>query len=318
VTATATTGPAAGTAQFDHRALLYRGADEYLAATTGFVRSALTGYDAVLVAVPGPRLDALRESLADVAGQVVFTDMAIAGRNPGRIIPKVLLGFAAEHPGRRVSIVGEPIRPGSTTVEYPACATHEALINTVFAGHDATILCPYDAGDLDEAAVDDAWRTHPVMIAGGARRPSDRYTDPLVAAASFNQPLPPAPDHAPGLAYFGAGELSLVRRFVVEHATAAGLTGDRLDDLVVAVNELAGNTVEHTSGPGRVSLWREDGHVVCQVSDAGHLTDPLAGRLPARPQAHGGQGLLLANYLCDLFRLHTGRDGTTIRLHLHL
>jgi anti-sigma regulatory factor (Ser/Thr protein kinase) len=307
--------PAIRRGRFDHPGLLYRDRGEYLAGTTGFVRAALAEDDPVLVAVPGPNLDLLRGALADVADRVRFADMAVAGRNPGRIIPGVLLAFAAAHPGRRVWIIGEPIWPGRTEFEYPACAAHEALINAVFVDRDAAILCPYDVAGLDGAAVRDAWRTHPVMVDGGARRPSGAYADPLVTAAGFNLPLPPVPPGAASMAYDSELRLAAVRRFVRGQADGV-LDTDRADDLVLAANELTANTIEHAAGGGRISVWAEPGRLACQIDDGGHLSDPLAGRIVPLPQTAGGRGLILANQLCDLVRIHTTGEGTSIRLHM--
>jgi anti-sigma regulatory factor (Ser/Thr protein kinase) len=315
MTASLLAQPSAGHAPFDHPGLLYRDADQYLGATTAFVRSALAAEDAVLVAVPGANLALVRDALADVADRVTFADMAVAGRNPGRIIPGVLLAFAAAHAGRRVSIIGEPIWPARSELEYPACAAHEALINAVFAGHDAAILCPYDATGLTETVLADAWRTHPVMLDSDGRRPSDRYDDPLVTAASFNLPLPPAPPEAASLRYDDEMALGSVRRFVSGQATGV-LAADRVDDLVLAANELTANTIEHAAGGGRISVWTEPGHLVCQIEDRGHLADPLVGRVNPRPEAEGGRGLILAHQLCDLVRMHTTCEGTRFRLHM--
>ncbi|MET0416960.1 MAG: anti-sigma factor RsbA family regulatory protein [Actinoplanes sp.] len=300
---------------FHHAALLYRTNNEYLAGTTGFVHDALGSGHAVLVAVPGRRLERIREALATVAGHVAFADMAVVGRNPGRIIPSVLLRFADAHAGRRVSIIGEPIWPGRTAVEYPACAAHEALINAVFAGKDATILCPYDVDGLDAPALDDARRTHPVLINGaGAARPSDRYADPLATAASFNRPLPlPPPDEARH-EFHASQDLPELRAFV-RGRTRGALPADRADDLLLAVNEVATNAVQYAGG-GRLAVWTEPGLVICQVEDSGRLIDPLAGRVPPEPARTHGRGLILAHQLCDLLRIHAGRSGTTIRLQM--
>ncbi|MEV4642334.1 sensor histidine kinase [Actinoplanes sp. NPDC049548] len=301
---------------FDHPALLYRSAEEYLAGTTTFVRSAVAEESPVLVAVPGPNLGALREALLGVADRVVFADMAVAGRNPGRIIPRVLSKFAGDHPGRRVAIIGEPIWHGRTDLEYPACAAHEAMINAVFAGRDAAILCPYDAGRLHRSVIEDAWRTHPTMIEFGAIRASDRYADPFETASSFNQALPAPPADAETLSYGEHSSLAAVRAFVRRHA-AEYLSADATEELVLAANELAANTIEHTPGRGRITVWSEPGMLVCQVEDAGLLTDPLAGRMLPGRDRQGGYGLILTHDLCDLVRVHSCPTGTTIRLHKH-
>jgi len=305
--------------QFEHLGLLYRHPEEYVAGTTAFVHDALAVDAPVLVAVPGDNLDLIRDSLGAAPGaRVQFADMAVAGRNPGRIIPGVLLAFAAAHPGRRVWIIGEPIWPGRTTIEYPACAAHEALINVAFAGRDAAILCPYDAEGLDPAALADSHHTHPIMVDGTRRWLSPVYGDPFGAAAKFNRPLPDPPDRAAAMTFEGFDSLASVRRFLVREAVAAGLTHDQIADLTIAVNELTTNTSEHTTGAGLLSVWTEDGTLVCQVGDDGHLRDPLAGRIPPTGDQRRGRGLFLVNQLCDLVRIHTGPAGTTIRLHTRL
>ncbi|MEU4215808.1 sensor histidine kinase [Actinoplanes sp. NPDC026623] len=220
--------------------------------------------------------------------------------------------FAAAHPGRRVWIIGGPIWPGRSECEYPACAAHEALINAVFADRDAAILCPYDVAGLDGTAVRDAWRTHPVMVDDGARRSSEDYIDPLVTAAGFNLPLPPG---AASMEYDSELRLAAVRRFLRGHARGV-LDADRADDLVLAADELTANTIEHSAGGGRITIWTEPGRLACQIDDGGHLRDPLAGRIVPLPRTAGGRGLILANQLCDLVRIHTTSDGTSIRLHM--
>ncbi|MEU4563398.1 sensor histidine kinase [Actinoplanes sp. NPDC023936] len=297
---------------FHHPALLYHESTDYVAAVTAFVRSAVENHDPVLVAVPPANLDLLRGALTDLGDRVGYADMAVAGRNPGRILPGVLLRFAADHPGQRVSIVGEPIWRDRTELEYPACATHEALINAAFAGRDAAVLCPYDVTRLEPAVITDALSTHPTVIEKGTLRDSHHYADPVVTAAAFNRPLPPPPADAPSLVY--GPTIAAVRSFV-RRETAGHLSEDRVEELVLAASEVAANTIDHTAGPGRVTVWTEPGIVVCQLEDTGHLSDPLAGRLVPPHTGHRGYGLVLTNELCDLVRIHSTPSGTTIRLH---
>ncbi|WP_412543761.1 sensor histidine kinase [Longispora sp. K20-0274] len=303
---------------FEHPGLLYASTAEYVAATTEYIGAGLDAGESVLVAVPGARLTLIRDALGPDASAVRWADMAVAGRNPGRIIPDVLLRFAGEHAGKRVRIVGEPIWPERTAVEYPACAQHEALINVAFAGRDATILCPYDIVGLDPGRVADAARTHPVLSSAATTWTSTAYGDPVATAAHFNQPLPPEPPGAASAAIDGAGSLIGLRGFLTAEGRRADLSHDQLGNLLIAVNELATNTCEHAAGTGRVTVWTEPGRLVCQVTDTGHITDPLAGRVPPPTDATGGRGLILAHQLCDLIRIHTGPTGTTIRLHLGL
>ncbi|MDT0483535.1 anti-sigma factor RsbA family regulatory protein [Streptomyces doebereineriae] len=297
---------------FMHPALFYRDEREYLAGVVPFVRKALAAGEPVAVAVPTENLRLLKAEIG--AGEAVrFLDMREAGRNPGRIIPGVLRAFAdAQPPGTRVRIVGEPIWAGRTATEYPACVQHEALINAAFQGRPVTILCPYDTRRLDPQAVADAYATHPVVVDAGSGREeeSGRY-DFEAVHARYNAPLPPAPD-VPAHA-FVADVLGEIRHFASEAAARLGLLRPRLDDLALAVAELTTNSVVHGGGSGLLRVWAEDGHVVCEVRDRGHLTDLLAGRRPPSRDQHGGRGLLIVNLVADLVRVHTGPEGSTVR-----
>ncbi|EEP74746.1 transcriptional regulator [Micromonospora sp. ATCC 39149] len=302
---------------FIHPALLYCDDDEYLAGTVPYIREGLAAGEPVAVAVPADNLALIRDALGADAERVLLRDMMVAGRNPGRIIPTVLLAFANAHPGQRVRLIGEPIWAGRSATEYPACAQHEALINAAFTGRPATILCPYNTRLLDPAWIEDAYKTHPVMLNADGGFDSVHYDDPVVVAASFNLPLPDPPPHAATLTV-DVFALPIVRRMVTEHAERAGLPPQRTEDLVLAVNELTTNTVRHGGGTGKLALWTDHDQLVCQLTDDGCLSDPLAGRIPVPPDAlGGGRGLLLVNQLCDLVRVHTTSAGTTIRAYLH-
>jgi anti-sigma regulatory factor (Ser/Thr protein kinase) len=212
-------------------------------------------------------------------------------------------------------MIGEPIWAGRTPVEYPACVQHEALINTAFAGLPATIRCPYDASRLDRQAIDDAERTHPRLAGADGSRHSDRYADPVATAADFNLPLPPPPATAVTIPV-GPTSLAGLRRHVADRARAAGLSPVRVWDATIAVNELVTNTIGHAAGQGTLASWRENGYLVYQLADHGHIADPLAGRLPPASDAVTGRGLFVVNQLCDLVRIHTEPGRTTIRIHL--
>jgi anti-sigma regulatory factor (Ser/Thr protein kinase) len=301
---------------FVHEALLYRDPPAYLAGTVPFIRDGLALGAPVLVAVPRPNGDLLRRELGWQAERITILDIAVDGRNPSRIIPAVLHAFVTDHAGKPVYIVGEPIWPGRCATEYPACVQHEALINRVFEGRPAAILCPYDARGLEPEVLADAANTHPVLVTGGERHPSRTYQDPIRVVKRFNQPLPEPPPTAALMLYEGVDDLSDLRDFVGEQARSAGLVHDRVVDLQIAANELATNTIRHTGGAGVARVWLDGEHVICDISDGGYIADPLAGRLPPPISSEHGRGLLLINYLCDLVQLHTEPGSTSIRVYL--
>jgi hypothetical protein len=65
-----------------------------------------------------------------------------------------------------------------------------------------------------------------------------------------------------------------------------------------------------------VHIWRAGPELVCQVTDTGHISDPLAWyRAPAKEE-FGGKGLWLVNQVCDLVQVRSGQSGTFTRLHM--
>jgi anti-sigma regulatory factor (Ser/Thr protein kinase) len=303
---------------FRHPALYYRGIDEYLTGTLSFIEAGLAAGDPVAVAVPDANLEPLRAGLADFTSRVRLIDMTTAGRNPGRILPGVLLAFADDHrDADRVRIIGEPIWPGRSEVEYPACVQHEALINQAFAGRSVEILCPYDAVGLPDDVLVDAERTHPTVIGPfGRPRRSARYA-PDQVLAEYNRAFP-EPQRRPSTMLVDGGTLAQARAFASAEAHGAGLAADRIDDFEFAVNELITNSIEHARSRCELRVWVEDGYLVGEASDTGRLEDPLAGRRPAPPEQARGRGLLLVNHLTDLVRIHRSARGTTIRVYLSL
>ncbi|WP_277607489.1 sensor histidine kinase [Streptomyces sp. W1SF4] len=313
-----TTVPAAdGPAGLVHTALLCRSPEEYLTGVGGFVRAALAADEPVLVAVPGPRLGPLRDVLGSGGVGVGFVDMARLGRNPGRILA-ALREFAERHEGRPARIVAEPVWPGRTPAEVREATRHEALLNTAFAGREATVLCPYEVTALSPAVLADARRTHPTLIEGGRVRPSPGYTDPSVVGGDCDTPLPEPGPGAVGLAYAG-GDLARVREFAGAWAGAASLGAGRRGDLLLAIGEATANSLAHGGGRGTLRLWRAPGGggVVAEIRDGGRLADPLAGRRrPALSSTDGGRGLWMIHELCDLVEVRSSPRGVTLRLHM--
>jgi len=68
---------------------------------------------------------------------------------------------------------------------------------------------------------------------------------------------------------FDADSLYALRAAVAAHASQAGLSPARADDLVIAVHELAANAVRHGAGHGRLRVWKSDHALLCEVSDTG-------------------------------------------------
>jgi hypothetical protein len=226
-----------------------------------------------VLVVSAASIGLLRSALGGDADRVAFADMADVGANPARIIP-AWRDFvdALDGGGRTARGIGVPAW---------------------------WLLCPYDTSALGGQVLEEARRSHPFVSQRGVAMASGDYRGLDGAARPFAAPLPDPTGRPPELR-FGPQSLGRLRALVARYGAVAGLGKARTADLVLAVDEVATNSLRHGGGRGTLRIWREDGAVVCEVCD------------------DGGRGLWMVNQLCDLVQLRTFPTGAVVRLHLYV
>ncbi len=297
-----------------HAAFLYESMDEFLTGVAGFVSAALKEGGRVLAAVPGAKVGVLRDYVNDRDNRVRWADLAQVGANPARIIPAIR-AFAGTLGGRPFC-VHEPVWESRSTAERREALRHEALLNLAFTGEPVTIICPYDTVHLDPDVIATVERVHPVVIRDGRAHPSPGFDSSAVVPEECERPLEAPPGEADALEF--RADLASVRAFTTWHARRSGLVPDRTRDVVIAVSELAANTLRHGGGQGTLAIWIAAGELLCQVEDAGYIGDPLVGRHAPAPDSLGGHGMWVVHQLCDLVEIRTAPAGTVVRLHMRL
>jgi anti-sigma regulatory factor (Ser/Thr protein kinase) len=306
-------------AAFRHEALLYAGDDDFVTSTSSFIRDGLTNDEPTLVVVSAKKIGMLKDSLGRDAQAVLFADMNNVGLNPARIIP-AWRDFVAEHgvDGRRLRGIGEPIWKGRGPAELVESQRHEALLNVAFAGGQAWyLLCPYDTESLEPEIVEEAFRSHPFTShSSNGKADSPHYVGLEVESVPFNVPLPEPLGEPPEFT-FQAGPMGGLRRLVAWHALDAGLNSAKTSDLVLAVTEVAGNSLKHGGGEGVLRIWQDPATLYCEVRDNGYIRQPLVGREKPSLDTESGRGLWLVNQLCDLVQVRTNESGSVVRLHMN-
>jgi anti-sigma regulatory factor (Ser/Thr protein kinase) len=304
-------------AAFRHEAMLYAGSDDFLAGTSAFIRAGVAAGDPMLVVVSAEKIAQLRAALGIAADMVHFADMADVGANPARIIPAWRRFVDAQgQSGRPMRGIGEPIWASRTPAELIECQRHEDLLNVAFDAAPAFwLLCPYDVDALPSAVIEEAHRSHPYVMQGDSGVASETYRGVDAFTAPFDAPLPLPPADAAEMP-FDARRLANLRDFVAKEAAAASLPRTQTDDLVLAVNEVAVNSLRYGGGGGTLRVWRNDDVVICEIEDGGHIDEPLAGRQQPALDTTGGRGLWLVNHLCDLVQMRSAPTGTVIRMHV--
>jgi anti-sigma regulatory factor (Ser/Thr protein kinase) len=303
--------------EFTHEALLYAGEDAFLEGAMPFVREGVEAGEPTLLVLRAAKLDRIKGALNGDGEPVFFADMADVGTNPARIIP-AWRRFVDEYGGDGWPVrgIGEPIWHGRTPDELVECQRHETLLNLAFAD-DASfrLLCSYDTTTLDDAVIEEAIRSHRVVVEDGFRRSSEAYPGLSAFAVPFAEALPAPPATVQELE-FDAETLGELRELVTTRTGEAGLDTSRANDFVLAVNEVATNSVRHASGSGVLRVWMSTRWLVCEIEDSGGIGEPLAGRQEPRGEQHSGRGLWIANQLCDLVQVRMFATRSIVRLHL--
>ncbi|MDP9864152.1 MULTISPECIES: ATP-binding protein [Streptosporangium] len=113
-------------------------------------------------------------------------------------------------------------------------------------------------------------------------------------------------------------DLTALRQRLLHHAAQAGMRGERLDDLLLAVNEAVINVLEHGGGKGTLSIWHNDTCITVEVVDPAGTLAPR-DIPPERPTGTvRGFGLWLMNELCDEFAIQQAEGESRVRLRMFL
>lgn len=117
---------------------------------------------------------------------------------------------------------------------------------------------------------------------------------------------------------FTIDDLAWLRGQVSRWAREHSMDEDRTQELVLAMNELASNSVAYGGGEGTLAFWREGQTLLCEVRDGGHIQDPDVGARRPAMGAFGGWGLWLAKQLCDHVQIRTAPGATAVRIQKRL
>jgi anti-sigma regulatory factor (Ser/Thr protein kinase) len=316
---------------FVHQALNYRSEEEFVAGACSYVRDGIRAGEPVLVRVQRSNVEALREALGDDAEGADMMAAEDWYENPIRTRGK-FLAWAAENlhdrrarvlnetpDGDRVRLLGEPPWPLASEAGVREWARHEAIINVAFEGAPISFLCPYDVRALPASIIDHATSTHPEILNGTALRESDGFVDPKMYCRRMDSEVPRRSGRPAARMRFSLGELGDVRELVEEEAGRAGLGGQRVEDIVAAVNEVATNALVHGAEPAHLRVWHDQRALVFDVSDAGGgIRDPLAGQLKPDLNRLGGWGLWMARVWADAIEARSDASGNVVSVHASL
>ena len=268
-----------------HEAVLYSAPDELAERLVPRLLPSLHEGAPVVAVLDETTRAELRRALGDAAEQVAFPDPALVhGVPPFTVAARwARLSRRVSTPTGRATVVGQHVEglPGCGENHW---ARLDIALNVAVVGLPITVLLPVPDRRPGLARVE---ATHPRLVTATGMVSSGSYRPPVEALVEY--PPPPPPELGPFAAElsFGAEELGDLRHLVAEVVGRSGAAPDRVADLVLAVNEIGSNSIEHGAGQGRLRLWVTDEAVTAEVADGG----PRTFRSPAwSPRPRSGPG----------------------------
>ena len=284
-----------------HEAFIYSSDDEYGATLAPFLAEAAANGQAAVAVTSPEREQLLRQALGSVRASVSFLDAEQWYSRPGATLAAwraTLDGYPAS---QAVRVVGE-IPLGGDTATVARWMSYESLFNRAFAEHTAWVICAYDARTLPEQLIADARRTHPVVSSGVGRAPSPEHFAGHELGASLSPSVARANvRHGARTTVDVNSDPTELRRAITWAARSAGISGDVVEDLILAIGEVA-----RASAGANVRIGEAGGEWFCEVTTIGRSSNDL-------PLDENGLGVLIGRLICDSVEIDQSKDSPLVR-----
>jgi anti-sigma regulatory factor (Ser/Thr protein kinase) len=301
--------------RLQHAAGFYASEADLVRQAEPIVAAALERGEPVAIALRPGTEHALLEALGEPAGLTVLAPPDVMDGGSGQTTAarrarelRALLGGAAsatvltEHTSRLDGL------DGSFWTELDAAA------NIALADLPVQLTCFFPEMPLHLEVLAGARRNHAHLLVRGELRHNPDHRAPRDVLAEHPAPAPLLLGPPDLRLTFNAWRLHEVRSAVDAALAGAGYGPVRREDVVLAVNEVATNAVEHGSREAELCLWIDASGLVCELHDQGALGDPLPGLRAPHPSEPRGRGVWIARQLCDLLHVWSDPEGTHVRV----
>lgn len=301
--------------RFQHAAGFFAGHDDLVAQAVPIVQAAVGRGEPVGIALRPATERALLHVIGGAAGVISFGERA-----------SVHSGSAQTTAARRARELRALARDFGTATVLSEHTTRldgtdgsfwtelDAALNIACTDIPVSMTCFFPQMPLHPGIVAGARRNHPLLLGGGALRHNPEHRPPREVMTEL-RPARPSLLGPPDIQLsFRAWQLHEVRTTVERMLLDAGYGRCRAEDIVLAVNEVATNAVEHGTLEAELLVWIGGDGLVCEVHDGGTLADPLPGLRAPHPGERRGRGIWIARQLCDLLHVWSDPSGTHVRV----
>lgn len=306
-------GPAVG---FAHVAVLYESDEQLRDLLSPHLAEALHRREQILAVISEAAQRVLRKAMGEAADRIDWGGPGLSSNRLGRVFGAFGDYLAQQcRAGVPTRVIGEPssdISPDrlSQYLRYVSMATE------VYARYRSPMLFLWDERRYSPEVLAQIRAIHPQLLKSNGTIVNSEYrapTDFLTASATSAPAVPADPDLDVPLE--SADSLAELRRRLRSWGAATTLNDTDTDDIVIAVDEIATNALEHGDPPARVRAWSTADAVFIRVDDHGRNGIPqTAGYVRPPTSARRGRGIWMARHLADVLTTHNSPAGTTVAL----
>ena len=312
----AAAGPGCRRAEFCHVAVLYGSDVQLHDLLSPYLAQALRRRDHVLLVISVTAERVLRNALSDAADSVQWGGPGLSYDRLGRMFGA--FGDYLEQwrrAGVPAHIIGEPDSDigAERLSQY---LRHLSMANEVYAPYGCPMLFLWDERRYPPEVLAHVREVHPFLLSSKGPIVNAKYRAPLDYLTANAPSAPVAPRYLDlDMLLDSADGLAVLRRRLRTWGTATALNDRDIDDVVIAVDEIATNALEHGQPPARVRGWSTADAVFLRIDDHGRAgIRETAGYVRPPTNARRGRGIWMARHLADVLTTHHGPSGTTVAM----
>jgi anti-sigma regulatory factor (Ser/Thr protein kinase) len=308
--------PGGQTMGFAHVGVLYSSDEQLRDLLSPHLAEAVRRREHVLVVISEAAERVLRDALGEGAGRIQWGGSGLAHNRLGRMFASfgdyLDQRYRAGLPTRMIGEPGSDISPDRLS-QY---LRYVSMAYQIYGAYGYPMLFLWDERRYSPEVLAHVRAVHPRLLGGDGMTINTESREPIDYLTANATSAPAAPvDLDLDVHLESADGLAELRRRLRSWGASTELSDGDTDDIVIAVDEIATNALEHGQPPARVRGWSTADALFVRIDDHGHNGIPATtGYIRPPTNARRGRGIWMARHLADVLTTHNGPSGTTVAL----
>src|SRR5437763_14103021 len=262
--------PGGQTMGFAHVGVLYSSDEQLRDLLSPHLAEAVRRREHVLVVISEAAERVLRDALGEGAGHIQWGGSGLAHNRLGRMFASVGDYLDERYrAGLPTRVIGEPGSDISSD-RLSQYLRYVSMAYEIYGAYEYPMLFLWDERRYSPAVLAHVRVVHPRLLGGGGMTINTEYREPIDYLNANAPSAPAAPvDLDLDVHLESADGLADLRRRLRSWGATTELSDGDTDDIVIAVDEIATNALEHGQQPARDRGWCTADAVFVRVDDHG-------------------------------------------------